>query len=299
MIANIQNGIAAAGQQAVSTNSGDEVPSWFEAMILGIVEGVTEFLPVSSTGHLIVTQRILTLPEGQASNTFAIGIQVGAITAILVLYWRQLLTALRTVAQPQPGRPNLLWQIFIAAIPAVVVGLMLEDWIDANLFSATVVAYMLVIGGVLLLVLERLIKNRPEATDDLASMSYRTAFFIGIWQCLALIPGTSRSGATIGGALLLGLSRAAAAEFSFLVGLPILYGASFYKLFSMRDQLTSDMAMPLVIGTAVSFVAAIAVVKPFIRFLRQHNFVPFAWYRIIVGAVLITLVATGYLGASK
>ena len=297
MISSIQNEIAAAGQQAASTTSGDEVPSWFEAMILGIVEGVTEFLPVSSTGHLIVTQRILDLPEGAASNTFAIGIQVGAITAILVLYWRQLLTALKTVAKPEPDRPNLLWQIVIAAIPAVGVGLMFEDWIDANLFSATVVAYMLVIGGALLLVLERFIKNRPEATDDLASMSYRTAFLIGIWQCLALIPGTSRSGATIGGALLLGLSRAAAAEFSFLVGLPILYGASFYKLFSMRDHLTSDMAMPLAIGTVVSFVAAIAVVKPFIRFLRQHNFVPFAWYRIIGGAVLITLIARGYLGA--
>src|SRR5690606_15420954 len=124
------------------------------------------------------------------------------------------------------GKPNLLWQILIAAIPAVVVGLLCDDWIDENLFSAKLVAYTLLIGGVLLLVLERYLKRRPQSIAELSSMSYRTALLIGLWQCLALIPGTSRSGATIAGALVLGLSRTAAAEFSFLVGLPILYGAS-------------------------------------------------------------------------
>ncbi len=295
MISTIQDGVRAAGQQAAATG-GEGVLGWFEATVLGLVEGLTEFLPVSSTGHLIVAQRMLGLPAGDTSNTFAIGIQIGAITAILVLYWRRLLDAMRTVAKPQLGKPNLLWQIMVAAIPAIVVGLLLDDWIDENLFSATVVAYTLVIGGVLLLVLERFLKNRSETVEELSSMSYRTAFYIGLWQCLALVPGTSRSGATIGGALVLGLSRTAAAEFSFLVGLPILYGAALYKLIKMRDVLTSDMVMPFAVGTIVSFLAALAVVKPFVSFLRRHNFVPFAWYRIVVGIALIWLISTGYLG---
>ena len=295
MISTIQDGVRAAGQQAAATG-GEGVLGWFEATVLGLVEGLTEFLPVSSTGHLIVAQRMLGLPAGDTSNTFAIGIQIGAITAILVLYWRRLLDAMRTVAKPQLGKPNLLWQIMVAAIPAIVVGLLLVKWIDANLFSATVVAYTLVVGGVLLLVLERFLKNRPATVEVLSSMSYRTAFYIGLWQCLALVPGTSRSGATIGGALVLGLSRTAAAEFSFLVGLPILYGAALYKLISMRAVLTSDMVMPFAVGTIVSFLAALAVVKPFVSFLRRHNFVPFAWYRIVVGIALIWLISTGYLG---
>lgn len=273
----------------------DGVLGWFEATVLGIIEGLTEFLPVSSTGHLIVGQRMLGLAGGETSNAFAIGIQMGAITAILVLYWRRLIDAFRTVLRPEPGKPNLLWQIVIAAIPAIVVGLLFEDWIDTNLFSAKVVAYTLIIGGVLLFVLERFLKGRTETVSELSGMSYRTAFWIGVWQCLALIPGTSRSGATIGGALVLGLSRTAAAEFSFLVGLPILYGASVYKLVSARDTLTSDMLSPFLIGTVVSFLAAIAVVKPFVAFLRRHSFAPFAYYRIVAGAVLLVLIAVGYL----
>lgn len=273
----------------------DGVLGWFEATVLGIIEGLTEFLPVSSTGHLIVGQRMLGLAGGESSNAFAIGIQMGAITAILVLYWSRLIDAFRTVLRPAPGKPNLLWQIVVAAIPAIVVGLLFEGWIDANLFSAKVVAYMLIVGGVLLFVLERFLKSRTETATELSSMSYRTALWIGIWQCLALIPGTSRSGATIAGALLLGLSRTAAAEFSFLVGLPILYGASIYKLISARESLTSEMLSPIVIGTVVSFLAALAVVKPFVAFLLRHSFAPFAWYRIVAGAGLLVLIAVGYL----
>lgn len=273
----------------------DGVLGWFEATVLGIIEGLTEFLPVSSTGHLIVGQRMLGLGGGETANAFAIGIQMGAITAILVLYWHRLTDALRTVMRPEPGKPNLLWQIVIAAIPAIVVGLLFEDWIDTNLFSAKVVAYTLIIGGVLLMVLERFLKGRTEKVAELSQMPYRTALWIGVWQCLALIPGTSRSGATIGGALVLGLSRTAAAEFSFLVGLPILYGASIYKLVSARETLTSDMISPFAIGTIVSFLAAIAVVKPFVAFLRRHSFAPFAWYRIVAGSVLLILIASDYL----
>ena len=272
-----------------------ELIGWWQAAVLGVVEGLTEFLPVSSTGHLIVAQRFLGVAEGTAANTFAIGIQIGAITAILVLYWRRLFDALRTIRSPQPGQQNLLWQIAIAAVPAIVMGLLFDDWIDEHLFSTRVVATTLVLGGVLLIVLERWLKARPSTVEHLGGMSYRAAFWIGCWQCLALVPGTSRAGATIAGALLLGMSRTAAAEFSFLVGLPILYGASLYKLIGEREHLTAEMIPSFVIGTVVSFVAALAVVKPFVAFLRRHNFVPFAWYRIVAGIALFALLAAGAL----
>ena len=268
---------------------------WFDAAVLGVVEGLTEFLPVSSTGHLIVAQRLLGVGSGAAENAFAVAIQMGAITAILALYWRRLFDALRTVARPTKGQPNLLWQIAIAALPAAVLGLLFDDWIDEHLFSTRVVAVSLVVGSVLLLWLERSLKTRSATIAGLPSMGYQIAFWIGVWQCLALVPGTSRAGATIGGALLLGLSRTAAAEFSFLVGLPILYGASLYKLIQVRETLTGPMLVPLLIGTAVSFVAALAVVGPFLRFVRAHDFRPFAWYRIVVGALLLALSVTGVL----
>jgi len=289
------------GLQATAPQSADGVaaetlaasPGIFDAIVLGLVEGLTEFLPISSTGHLIVTQRLLGLGGDSANNLFAIGIQIGAISAILVLYWRRLLDATRTVLRPVRGESNLLWQIAVAAVPAIVLGLLAEDWIDANLFSSRVVATTIIVGGVLLLLLERLMKHRT-GRDDLASMSYMTALGIGLFQCLALVPGTSRAAATIAGAMILGMSRTAAAEFSFLVGLPILYGAAIYKLISAGHLLTDAAVLPFVIGTVVSFFSALAVVKPFIHFLRGHTFAPFAWYRIIAGAVLAGLCWIGF-----
>ena len=269
-------------------------PSLLDAVWLGLVEGITEFLPVSSTGHLIVTERLLGLGHSEANNVFAIGIQLGAITAVLVLYWRRLLDAVRTVLRPQPGRRNLLWQIAVAAVPAIVVGLLADDWIDANLFSARVVAATMIIGGVLLLLLERMLRGREGGRGDLGAMSYMTALGIGVFQCLALIPGTSRSGATIAGAMLLGMSRTAAAEFSFLVGLPILYGAALYKLLGQRELLNGDGLLPFAVGTVVAFVSALLVIVPFVRFLQRHTFAPFAWYRIVAGAVLAVLCGIDY-----
>ena len=261
----------------------------WDAIVLGLVEGVTEFLPISSTGHLIVTQRLLGLEAGDANNVFAIGIQMGAITAILVLYWRRLLDAARTVARPVADGPNLLWQIAVAALPAIVVGLLADDWIEAHLFSPAVVAATMIAGGFVLLALERWLRTRTHVTRELGAMPYAIALGIGICQCLALVPGTSRSGVTIAAGLLLGLSRTSAAEFSFLVGLPILYGASLYKLGSHLDVLAGDALMPFVAGSLAAFVSACIVVVPFVRFLRTHTFVPFAWYRLVAGAALAVL----------
>jgi len=185
------------------------------AVVLGIVEGLTEFLPVSSTGHLIVAGKLL----GVHNSTLEVGIQVGAITAILVLYGSRLVDALRRFLARDRSQPNLLLQLVLAALPAALLGLLLDDWLDAHLFDPAVVATTTVVGGLLLWWLEAWLKGRTQPALELHQLSYRTALLVGCFQCLALIPGTSRSGATIAGALLLGASRGAAAELSFLVGL--------------------------------------------------------------------------------
>jgi undecaprenyl-diphosphatase len=267
----------------------------FAAVVLGLVEGITEFLPVSSTGHLILAQRLLGLPAGETSNVFAIGIQMGAITAVLVQYWRRLWAAARTALRPAASGPNLLWQIAVAALPAIVVGLLAESWIDRHLFSPWVVVTTMVAGGVLLLAVERWLGDRTGQRGDLAALGYRAAFGIGLCQCAALVPGTSRSAATIAGALLLGASRPVAAEFSFLVGLPILYGASGWKLLRHGGAIAGDACLPFVVGTAVAFLAACCVVGPFVRFVRTHPFAPFAWYRIVAGIVLAGACACGFI----
>lgn len=267
----------------------------FAAVVLGLVEGVTEFLPVSSTGHLILAQRLLGLAEGAANNTFAVGIQMGAITAILALYSRRLLAAASTVLRPAAGESNLLWQIALGAAPAAGLGLVADDWIDAHLFRPAVVAAAMVGGGVLLLALDRWVTRRRPAGRDLGQVGYAAAWWIGVFQCLALVPGMSRAAATIAGALLLGASRTAAAEFSFLVGLPILYGAAALKLAKNPQALAGEALLPFVVGALVAFVSALAVVAPFVRFLRTHGFAPFAWYRIVVGLVVAAACACGWL----
>lgn len=272
-----------------------DLPSWWDAVVLGVVEGVTEFLPISSTGHLIVAQRALGYSAGETTDAFNIVIQIGAITAILTLYWRRLFAAASAFRGSSGHGPNLLWQIVIAAGPAAVVGLAVHGWLREALFSMRVVAGALVIGGVLLLVLERYLRRRPAAGVEITEMSYRTALMIGLWQCLALIPGTSRSGATIAGALVLGMRRAAAAEFSFLVGLPVLYGASLVELYALRDELHGALLAPLLIAAGVSFLAALLVVKPFVAFVRRHDFRVFAYYRIAAGAVIFAMIFAGFL----
>lgn len=266
----------------------------FDAVVLGLVEGITEFLPVSSTGHLILAQRLLGLAEGAANNTFAVGIQTGAITAILALYGRRVWGAARTALRPAPGEANLLWQIALGAAPAAVLGFVADDWIDAHLFRPSVVAAAMIVGGVLLLALDRW-HARRGAGDELGRLGYRRAVWIGLFQCLALVPGASRSAATIAGALVVGSSRTAAAEFSFLVGLPILYGAALLKLAKNPGALAGDALLPFLAGAAVAFVSALAVVAPFVRYLRSHGFAAFAWYRIAAGAAVAAACAAGWL----
>lgn len=267
------------------------------SLILGVVEGLTEFLPVSSTGHLIVTNRLL----GHSDPAYEVAIQAGAITAIAVLYWRKLWNAVREITQPgSEGRVNLLVLLVVAALPAAVLGLAFDDAIEAVLFSPTTVATTLIAGGILLLVLERWLARRvargePSPSHEVENMTLRHAVVIGLFQCLALVPGTSRSGATIAGALVLGFRRTAAAEFSFLVGLPILYGACVLKIADDWERLTGPMLEDLLVGAAASFVTALVIVRPFVRYLQRHTFAVFAWYRIAAGLALIVLIAAGVL----
>lgn len=260
-------------------------------MILGLVEGLTEFLPVSSTGHLVVANRLL----GHDDPTFLVAIQAGAISAIAVLYRKRLLHAAAGILRSGGGiGSNLLTLIVVAALPATVLGLLFDDFLDAHLFRPGVVAGTTIAGGVLLLLLERWLRRTPQATRrDSTQMTPRDAVFVGALQCLALVPGTSRSAATIAGGLLAGLSRTAAAEFSFLVGLPILYGACLLKLWKERDRLGGEYLADLSIGAAASFFTAIVVVVPFVRFLQKHTFAPFAWYRIAAGLALAWMCAAG------
>jgi undecaprenyl-diphosphatase len=261
------------------------------ALVLGLVEGLTEFLPVSSTGHLIVAGELLRVDAG----ALEIGIQLGAITAILVLYWRRLWDAAGRLGAWRRGSPNLLVLILVAAAPAGILGLLAGHWLKAHLFLPEVVATTMVLGGVVLLLLERYRRQSVGKAIDLPAMSYRIACIIGLCQCLALVPGTSRSAATIAGALLLGVSRPAAAEFSFLLGLPVLYGACAVDLHEHWSLIDGPLLVPFCVATLVAFLSALVVVRPFVAFLRLHTFVPFGWYRIVAGGLLAVGCLCGWL----
>jgi undecaprenyl-diphosphatase len=255
----------------------------WKAAVLGLVEGATEFIPVSSTGHLIVVSEWLHLVDERA-KTFDIFIQLGAILAIVWLYRQRLGHALVSAGQSAASR-RLLVNLLIAFLPAALVGFLTHEWIKARLFSPTVVALALVVGGVLILLIERW---SPKPTvDDLNELKPSTALGIGLAQVLSLVPGTSRSGATIMGGYLLGLTRVVATEFSFFLAVPVMLAATLYDLFKSWSSLAPSDAPMFAVGFLVSFVSAIVVVRAFLRYVSAHSFSAFAWYRIVFGALLL------------
>jgi undecaprenyl-diphosphatase len=254
-----------------------------EAAVLGIVEGVTEFIPVSSTGHLIVAGDWLDF-TGEAAKTFEIFIQLGAILAILWLYRARFAEVARTLAQ-EPASRRFATNLLLGFVPAAAVGFLAHGWIKAHLFTPSVVAWALVAGGIVMLAIEHW---RPRVTvRDAADLAPRTALGIGVAQVLALVPGVSRSGATIMGGYLLGLSRTAATEFSFYLAVPVLAAAAIYDLLKSLDQLGVAQVPLFAVGFVVSFLSAIVVVKGFLRYLVSHTFNAFAWYRIGFGLLLL------------
>lgn len=251
------------------------------AIILGIVEGITEFLPVSSTGHLILATELLGYDAARWA-VFNIAIQPGAILAIVVLYWRTFLAVGRGLLTWEPDAVRFVRNLLIAFFPAVILGLALGDQIDALLENAIVVAWALIVGGVAILVVERLAKTGNVL--GIAGVSVSQSVKIGLVQCLAMVPGVSRSGATIMGAMALGVDRRTAADFSFFLALPTLTGATVLQLYKHRDAIHADDIQLIAVGFVVAFLVALAVVKAFMAVVTRHGFAPFAWYRIVAGA---------------
>jgi undecaprenyl-diphosphatase len=261
-----------------------------KAAIMGVVEGLTEFLPISSTGHLILAGALLGFDDEKA-KVFDIAIQTGAILAVIIVYWQKIrdtLVALPTQKQAQRFSLNVL----IAFLPAVVLGLLFGKAIKANLFTPAVVASTFILGGFVILWAE---KRPPTAVriHEVDEMSPLDALKVGLAQCLAMIPGTSRSGATIIGGMLLGLSRKAATEFSFYLAIPTLIGAGAYSLFKERALLSAADLPMFLVGLVLSFVSAWICVRWLLRYISSHSFVPFAWYRIAFGIVVLATAWSG------
>lgn len=251
------------------------------AILLGIVEGVTEFLPVSSTGHLILASELMGYDPAQWA-VFNIAIQPGAILAIVALYWRTFLTVFRGLMRWEAESVAFVRNLLIAFVPAVALGIALADQIDALLENAVVVAWALIAGGIAILVIERLVK--PGEAVGIAGVTIPQSIKIGLVQCIAMIPGVSRSGATIMGAMALGIERRTAADFSFFLALPTLTGATVLQLYKHRDAITPDSLGLIAVGFVVSFITALVVVKAFLAIVQRHGFAPFGWYRIVAGA---------------
>ena len=258
-------------------------------ILLGIVEGLTEFIPVSSTGHLVLAGELLGF-DSEAAGTFEIVIQLGAILAVIVLYWRRFWDVFLGLGGRDRDSIVFTRNIMLGFLPSAVVGLFVYDAVKALLDAPIVVAVALILGGIAILILERW--NRHPTTPSVESMSWKTALGIGFIQCLSMIPGVSRSGATIMGAIGLGVERKSAAEFSFFVAVPTMLAASGYDLFRSGAALGQGDWITIAIGFVVSFVVALLVIKWFIGIVSRHGFAPFAWYRIVAGtAALIWLAA--------
>lgn len=272
------------------------MPILLLVIILGVVEGLTEYLPVSSTGHLILATELLGF-DADKWALFNVAIQPGAILAIVVIYWRTFRDVLVGLFERDKSALRFTRNLLIAFFPAVVLGLALGDIIDALLENATVVAWALMIGGVAIILIERLVNvapspavERPEAM--VAGVTLKQSVMIGLVQCLAIIPGVSRSGATIMGAVALGIDRKTAADFSFFLAVPTLAGATALQLAKHHDEIAPGMIGNILIGAAVSFVVALIVVKLFVAFVQRHGFTLFGWYRIAAGgAALVWLAA--------
>jgi undecaprenyl-diphosphatase len=263
---------------------------WWKVIILGAVEGFTEFLPISSTGHLLLVAQLLNFTEN-AGGTFEIFIQLGATLAIFGYYWQELWAQVRAVPTDGATR-RFWWHIVVAAFPAALVGLLVHDWIKRVIFaSPTVIAWALIIGGVILIVVERMPKR--VTTREVTKITFTQALSIGLAQITALIPGVSRSGATIVGALLAGVDRPAATGFSFYLAIPMLMSATLYDLLKNFDQLTADDLSRLAVGLIVAMITAWISIGWLLRYVAHNTFVSFGIYRIIAGVGILVLVALG------
>src|SRR5438309_7961488 len=264
------------------------------AIILGIVEGITEFLPVSSTGHLILATKLLGFDAAKWA-AFNVIIQLGAILAIVVLYWRTFWAVLDGIIRKNAMSWRFVRNILVAFLPSAVLGFLLIKHIEALLGNPEVVAVMFILGGIAIIAIERLVKR--STIVGVAEMPVRTVVGIGFAQCLAMVPGVSRSGATIMGALSLGVERRTAAEFSFFLAVPTMLGATTLEAVKHRHEILSGAGVGfglIAVGFVVSFLVALVVVRAFVHYISRHGFAPFAWYRIIAGAAALAWLTLGH-----
>ena len=263
-----------------------------KAILFGIVEGITEWLPVSSTGHMILLDEFIKLKvSAEFYEMFQVVIQLGAILAVILLFWNKLYPfSPKKTAQEKKNIWQLWFKVVVAVLPSAVLGLLLDDWMDEHLYIYWVVAIALIVYGVAFIFMERENTKREFKIKDVYDIDYRTALFIGAFQCLSLIPGTSRSGATILGAIILGVSRPAGAEFSFFLAIPTMLGASALKLLKFLlsgVSATGTEISVLVVGSVVSFLVSVLVIRALMEFVRKRSFAPFGVYRIILGALVL------------
>ena len=265
---------------------------FLKAVLFGLVEGITEWLPVSSTGHLILLDEFVKLDVSAAFyEMFQVVIQLGAILAVIVLFFHKLNPFSPKKDTVQKKDTWQLWfKVVVAVIPSAVIGVLLDDWMDAHLYNYIVVAIMLIVYGVAFLFVEKWNATRKFAITDVNQIDYRTALLMGAFQCLSLIPGTSRSGSTTLGAIILGVSRSAGAEFSFFMAIPTMLGASALKLLKFLMEgisATQTEIMVLITGCVVSFVVSLVVIKGLMEYVRRHSFSVFGIYRIVLGALVL------------
>jgi undecaprenyl-diphosphatase len=256
--------------------------NYFEAIILAIIEGLTEYLPVSSTGHMIIASSMMGIASDEFVKMFTIAIQFGAILSVVVLYWKRFFQSI-----------DFYLKLFVAFLPAAVIGFLLNDYIDALLENVIVVAFSLMIGGVVLLFVDKWFKYQENDPDE---MTYGKALAVGFFQVIAMVPGVSRSAATIIGGLTQNLTRTAAAEFSFFLAVPTMFAATAYKMLKFQKEVgfTLENIPVLLVGNVIAFVVAMVAIKGFITFLTKHGFEMFGWYRIALGAIILILYSLGY-----
>ena len=259
-----------------------------KAVVLGIIQGITEWLPISSTGHMILADEFIRLNMGESfKELFLVVVQLGSIMAVVILYWRRLLPVSFGKKVVLKYETVSLWlKILVACLPAAVIGLKYNDQIDAIFFNYQTVICTLIFYGILFIVIENKNKNKQPRIKKLSQLTYTTALLIGIFQVLALIPGTSRSGATIIGAILLGTSRTIAAEFTFFLAIPVMFGASFLKILKFGISMSGGELAVLLTGMLVAFVVSILAIRFLLGYIKKHNFKIFGWYRILVGIIL-------------
>lgn len=270
---------------------------FLKVICLGVVEGITEWLPISSTGHLILFDTLLHLDvSDEFWNMFMVVIQLGAILSVVYLYFDKLnlFSARKTYSEKRASA--VLWaKVIVACVPAGVLGILFDDWMDEHLRGYNVVAWALIVYGIFFILLEKYNahRNREFRIQELSEISYMLAFGIGCFQVLSLVPGTSRSGATILGAMILGVNRRDAAEFSFFLAIPVMFGASFLKLVKFGLSFTTNEILILLTGMLVSFVVAVLAIKFLMAYIKEHDFQVFGWYRIVLGIVVLI---AGFMG---